>query len=51
MWVRRGSPGDPYNMAFGQGFVLATPLRVAMVTNAIAMNGTAYRPHGGEGTK
>jgi penicillin-binding protein 2 len=38
-------PGDTYNMAIGQGFVLATPLQVAMVTNLIAMKGTAYRPH------
>jgi penicillin-binding protein 2 len=37
-------PGDTYNMAIGQGFVLSTPLQVATVTNAVAMNGTAYRP-------
>jgi len=38
-------PGDTYNMAIGQGFVLATPLQVANLTNGIAMNGTFYRPH------
>lgn len=37
-------PGDTYNMAIGQGFVLATPIQVATVTNAIATGGTAYRP-------
>jgi penicillin-binding protein 2 len=38
-------PGDTYNMAIGQGYVLATPLQVANVTNAIAMGGVQYRPH------
>jgi penicillin-binding protein 2 len=37
-------PGDTYNMAIGQGYVLATPLQVANVTNGIAMGGTQYRP-------
>jgi penicillin-binding protein 2 len=37
-------PGDTYNMAIGQGYVLATPLQVANVTNAIAMGGVQYRP-------
>ncbi len=36
-------PGDTYNMAIGQGYVLATPLQVANVTNSIAMGGVQYR--------
>jgi penicillin-binding protein 2 len=37
--------GDTYNMSIGQGFVQATPLQVANVTNTIANGGTLYRPH------
>lgn len=37
-------PGDTYNMAIGQGYVLATPLQVANVTNSVAMGGVQYRP-------
>jgi penicillin-binding protein 2 len=39
--------GDTYNMSIGQGDVLATPLQVANVTNAIANGGTLYPPHFG----
>lgn len=40
VWVK----GDTYNMAIGQGFVLATPLQVANVTNAIANGGRLLKP-------
>jgi penicillin-binding protein 2 len=37
--------GDTYNMAIGQGDVLATPLQVANTTNVIANGGTLHQPH------
>jgi penicillin-binding protein 2 len=36
--------GDTYNMAIGQGFVLATPLQVLNSAATIANGGTVYRP-------
>jgi penicillin-binding protein 2 len=36
--------GDSYNMAIGQGFVLATPLEMANVMASIANGGTLYQP-------
>lgn len=40
-WVK----GDTYNMAIGQGFVLATPLQVVNAFSAIANGGFLYQPH------
>jgi penicillin-binding protein 2 len=36
--------GDTYNMAIGQGFVLATPLQMVNAAAAIANGGFLYRP-------
>jgi penicillin-binding protein 2 len=37
--------GDTYNMAVGQGFVLATPLQMLNVYATVANGGIRYRPH------
>jgi len=36
--------GDTYNMAIGQGFILATPLQMLNATAAVANDGYLYRP-------
>lgn len=37
--------GDDYHAAIGQGFVLTTPIQLAMGVAAIANGGTLYEPH------
>jgi penicillin-binding protein 2 len=48
-WLRttkneRWSQGQTANTSIGQGYVLASPLQMAMVTAAIANGGTNYQP-------
>lgn len=40
----RWSSGQTANVSIGQGYVLATPLQMALVTAAVANRGTAYHP-------
>jgi len=37
--------GDTLNLGIGQGFMLATPLQMAVSTCAIAMQGKRWKPH------
>ncbi len=37
-------PGDTVNMSIGQGFVLATPLQLAVMVSTIANRGVRYKP-------
>ena len=41
---QRWLPGDLINMSIGQGFVLMTPMQVAMVYQAIANDGVLLKP-------
>lgn len=38
-------PGETLPVAIGQGYVLATPIQLAVMTAAIASEGTMYRPY------
>ena len=42
---QRWSPGETLPVSIGQGFVLCSPLQVAMFTAAVANGGNFYRPH------
>lgn len=37
-------PGDTVNVSIGQGYMLATPLQLAVMTSTIANRGVRYRP-------
>ena len=43
-WGETWSTGDTYNAAFGQGYVLTTPMQMIQVNNAFANNGTVMAP-------
>jgi penicillin-binding protein 2 len=44
LFAETWTTGDSYNMAIGQGYVLATPLQVLVETMAVASGGTIYEP-------
>lgn len=44
VWGENWSTGDTYNAAFGQGYVLTTPLQMLTVLNTIANNGIQPKP-------
>lgn len=37
--------GDTFNAAIGQGFTLATPIQIAQMLSAVALDGKRYKPH------
>lgn len=43
-WGENWSTGDTYNSAFGQGYILVTPLQMLNVLNIIANDGVGARP-------
>jgi penicillin-binding protein 2 len=44
VWGENWSTGDTYNSAFGQGYILSTPLQMLNVLNTIANDGLQARP-------
>ncbi|MFW6053092.1 MAG: penicillin-binding transpeptidase domain-containing protein, partial [Desulfosalsimonas sp.] len=38
-------PGENLSIAIGQGYNLVTPLQMAVLTSAVANNGTVYKPN------
>jgi penicillin-binding protein 2 len=43
-WGENWSTGDTYNSAFGQGYVLVTPIQMLQLVDVIANNGIFARP-------
>jgi len=43
-WGENWSTGDTYNSAFGQGYILTTPLQMLNVMNILANDGVEARP-------
>ncbi len=37
--------GDTFNAAIGQGFTLTTPIQIAQMLSAVALDGKRYKPH------
>jgi penicillin-binding protein 2 len=37
--------GDTFNASIGQGFTLATPIQIAQMLSAVALDGKRYKPH------
>ncbi len=44
VWGENWSTGDTYNSAFGQGYILTTPLQMINVLNTIINSGVAVKP-------
>ena len=44
LFAETWTTGDSYNMAIGQGYVLATPLQVLVEAATVANGGTVYQP-------
>jgi len=44
LFAETWTTGDSYNMAIGQGYVLATPMQVLLETATVANGGTVYEP-------